>query len=101
VGEIADEDDDLQQEPLYKSHPQGGWVVDGKMNIIDIEKELAVNIPQSPEYDTLGGYIFHRAGTIPTKGWKIHHENFDLEILKSTERSVEKVRIVSLSSDEL
>lgn len=100
VGEIADEYDDLQQELLFKPHPQGGWVVDAKMNIIDIEKELAIIIPQSPEYDTLGGYIFHRAGSIPTKGWKIHHENFDLEILKSSERSVEKVRIIPSVSEE-
>lgn len=101
VGEIADEYDNLQEEVHFKAHPQGGYIVDGKMNIIDIEKELGVLIPQSPEYDTLGGYIFHRAGTIPTKGWKIHHENFDLEILKSSDRSVEKVRIVSLQSDQI
>lgn len=100
VGEIADEYDDLQQELLFKPHPQGGWIVDAKMNIIDIEKELAVSIPQSPEYDTLGGYIFQRAGSIPTKGWKIHHENFDLEILKSSERSVEKVRIIPSTPEE-
>lgn len=101
VGEIADEYDDLQEEVLFKSHPQGGWIVDAKMNIIDIEKEMTILIPQSPEYDTLGGYIFHRAGTIPTKGWKIHHENFDLEILKTSDRSVEKVRIVSLQTEDL
>lgn len=100
VGEIADEYDDIQQELLFKPYPQGGWIVDAKMNIIDIEKELAILIPQSPEYDTLGGYIFHRAGAIPTKGWKIHHENFDLEILKSSERSVEKVRIIPIIAEE-
>lgn len=94
VGEIADEYDDRQEETLFKAHPLGGFIVDAKMNIIDIEKELAIVIPHSPEYDTLGGYIFHRAGTIPTKGWRIHHENFDLEILKSSERIVEKVRII-------
>lgn len=101
VGEIADEYDDLQEEVLFKAHPQGGWIVDAKMNIIDIEKEMAILIPQSPEYDTLGGYIFHRAGAIPTKGWKIHHENFDLEILKTSDRSVEKVRMISLQTEEL
>jgi CBS domain containing-hemolysin-like protein len=101
VGEIADEYDDLQEEVLFKPHPQGGWIVDAKMNIVDIEKEMAILIPQSPEYDTVGGYIFHRAGAIPTKGWKIHHENFDLEILKTSDRSVEKVRIISLQTEEL
>ncbi|PCI93355.1 hypothetical protein COB11_05470 [Candidatus Aerophobetes bacterium] len=101
VGEIADEYDNLQDELLFKSHPQGGWIVDAKMNIIDIEKELNILIPQSPEYDTLGGYVFHRAGAIPTRGWRIHHENFDLEIIKSSERSVEKIRIIPAEKQEL
>jgi len=64
------------------------------MNILDIEKEMAILIPQSPEYDTLGGYIYHKVGTIPTKGTRLHHDNFDLEVLSSNERSVEKVKII-------
>ena len=63
------------------------------MSIIDIEEELGIKIPQSPEYDTIGGYIFDTAGTIPTKGWKIHHDDFDLEVLSSDERSLDKIRI--------
>ena len=101
VGEIGDEYDDIKQDSLYSEHPQGGWIVDAKMNIIDIEKELTISIPHSPEYDTIGGYIFHRSGSIPTKGWKIHHENFDLEILKSSDRSVEKVRITPSINEEI
>jgi len=64
-----------------------------KMTILDIEKELAIDIPQSPEYDTVGGYVFQRAGTIPSKGWKVHNDNFDLEVLSTNERSIEKVII--------
>jgi CBS domain containing-hemolysin-like protein len=73
--------------------PTGGWIVDAKMSIIDIQEELGVNIPQSPEYDTIGGYIFNRAGAIPLKGWRIHHDEFDLEVLSSNERSIDKVKI--------
>jgi CBS domain containing-hemolysin-like protein len=99
VGEIADEDD-VDQEVLYSVLPSGGWIVDARMSILDIEKELAIRIPQSPEYDTLGGYIYHRAGAIPAKGWRLHHDDFDLEILSSDERSIEKVRIMPhLSQD--
>ncbi|MBI3212099.1 MAG: HlyC/CorC family transporter, partial [Simkania negevensis] len=86
VGEIGDEFDKLEEDKLYITFPGGGWIVNGKMSIIDIEKELGIEIPKSPEYDTIGGYVFHRAGTIPSKGWKIHHDNFDLEILASTDR---------------
>ena len=100
VGEIADEHDILEEEKLYFPFPGGGWIVDGKMNVLDIEKELGIQIPPSPEYDTIGGYVFHRAGTIPSKGWKIHQDLFDLEVLSSNERAIEKVILLSPSSEE-
>lgn len=93
VGEIADEYD-IEQQTLFTVLPTGGWIVDAKMSIIDIQEELGVKIPQSPEYDTIGGYVFHRAGAIPTKGWRIHHDDFDLEIISSSERSIEKIKII-------
>ena len=97
VGEIADEYD-IGQQTLFSVLPGGGWIVDAKMSIIDILEELGVKIPQSPEYDTIGGYVFHRAGAIPLKGWKIHHDEFDLEVLSSSERAVEKIKITPHTS---
>lgn len=93
VGEIADEYD-VGEEMLFTALPGGGWAVDARMGIIDIEKELGVKVPSSPEYDTIGGYIFHRAGAIPSKGWCIHQDDFDLEVLSSDERSIEKIKVV-------
>jgi putative hemolysin len=95
VGEISDEYDTGQQS-LFTRLPNGSWVVDAKMSIIDIQEELGINIPQSPEYDTLGGYIFNRAGSIPAKGWKIHHDDFDLEVLSSNDRAIAKIKITAL-----
>ena len=92
VGEIADEYD-YGEETLFSVLPTGEWIVDAKMSIIDINEDLGINIPQSSDYDTLGGYIFHRSGAIPSPGWRLHHDDFDLEVLSSTERSVEKIRI--------
>ncbi|MBS3903107.1 MAG: HlyC/CorC family transporter [Anaplasmataceae bacterium] len=92
VGEIADEHD-IGEKMMYTVLPDGGWTVDARMGILDIEKELGVKIPTSPEYDTIGGYIFHRASAIPSKGWRMHHDDFDLEVLSSDERSIEKIKI--------
>jgi len=92
VGEIADEYD-VKEALLYSPLPGGGWIVDARMSILDIAEELGINIPQGPEYDTIGGFIYHRAGAIPSQGWRIHHESFNLEILSSDERSINKIRI--------
>jgi putative hemolysin len=93
VGEIADEYD-IEEEMMYSPLPGGGWIVDARMTIVDIEEDLGIKIPSSPEYDTIGGYIYHRAEAIPSKGWKMHHDNFDLEILSSDERSLDKIKII-------
>lgn len=97
VGEIADEYD-INEKSLFVSVPSGGWIVDAKMSIIDIEKELSISIPEAPEYETIGGYVFHKAGAIPTKGWCIHHERFDLEVISSTDRSIDKIKITPVDS---
>ncbi len=92
VGEISDEYDAGSQS-LFSPLPDGSWIVDAKMSIIDIQEELGIDIPHSPEYDTIGGYIFYKAGSIPLKGWTIHHDAFTLEILSSNDRSIEKIKI--------
>lgn len=95
VGEIADEYD-LDEELLYTTQPgEGNWTVDARMNILDAEDIFGIQIPQEGDYDTIGGYVFHKVGSIPQKGLRIHHEDFDLEILSTSERSVEKVRITT------
>ncbi len=96
VGEIADEYD-LEEEKFYTQLPNGSWIVDPKMSILEIEKELGISIPEAPEYETIGGYIFHTAGSIPKKGWCIHHEYFDLEVISSTPRFIEKIKITPVS----
>lgn len=101
VGEIADEYD-LDEELLYTTQPGGGsWTVDARMNILDAEDIFGIQIPQEGDYDTIGGYVFHKVGTIPQKGLRIHHEEFDLEILSTSERSVEKVRITLRPQESL
>ena len=93
VGEIEDEYD-IGQDQQFWEIPGGGWVVDAKMSIIDIENQIGIRVPENPEYETIGGYVFHCAGTIPGKGWRLSHDEFDLEVLSSNERSIKKIKIV-------
>lgn len=96
VGDIADEYD--QEEALFIPLPEGGWNIDARMGILDIEEQLGIEIPQDGDYDTVGGYIFHETGMIPAKGFILKKPNFELEVLNSNDRCVEKVRIRALNS---
>ncbi len=99
VGEIEDEYD--EEEELFFPQPGGSFIVDARMGILDIEQELGIKIPQESDYDTIGGYVFHCTGTIPSKGFVIHREDFKIEILKSDEKSVKKVHIRPIVKDEV
>jgi CBS domain containing-hemolysin-like protein len=92
VGEIEDEYD-IGAEHNFLEIPGGGWIVDAKMTIFTIEEKLGIKIPQNPEYETIGGYIYHYAGTIPPKGWHLSHDDFELEVISSNERSIKKIKI--------
>lgn len=91
VGDIADEYD--EEADQFTSLPDGSWVVDPRMSILDAEEQFGIEFPQEGDYDTIGGYIFHCAGAIPARGFVIHNDEFEIEILRSSERSVEKVKI--------
>ena len=93
VGEIEDESDIGAGQPFW-TLPTGGWIVDAQMSIFDIEERLGIQIPHGLEYETIGGYVFHCAGTIPTKGWRLLHDQFELEVLSSNERSIKKIKII-------
>lgn len=97
VGEIEDEYDIGEAKEFWEL-PGGSWVVDAKMTLIDIESQIGIKIPENPDYETIGGYVFHCAGTIPSKGWKLSHDEFDLEVLSSNERSIKKIKIIPRSS---
>ncbi len=94
VGDIADEYD--EEEALFVPLPEGGWLIDARMSILDIEEQLGIEISQKGDYDTMGGYIFHETGMLPPKGYVMRKPHFELEVVRSNNRRVEKLRIKSL-----
>lgn len=92
VGEIEDEYDVDEEKDCWEL-PGGSWVVDAKMTLLEIESQIGLRVPENPDYETIGGYVFHCAGTIPSKGWRLSHDAFDLEVLSSNERSLKKIKI--------
>ncbi len=93
VGEIDDEYDIDEEAPIFPIPQENAYIVDANLSLIDLEKQLKITLPQRPEYETIGGYLFYKAGTIPPKGWKLHLNQVDIEVIKSNERTINQVKI--------
>jgi putative hemolysin len=91
VGEIRDEFD--TEPPLYEPDGRGGFIVDAKMPIYEIEDDLGIALPEEEEYDTLGGYLFTRLGKVPEVGEVLTENGVEITVLEADERRIYRVRL--------
>ncbi|HIB72113.1 MAG TPA: HlyC/CorC family transporter [Candidatus Marinimicrobia bacterium] len=70
----------------------GSFVMDGRMDLEELESESGVRLPKG-NYETIGGFIIHRLGRIPTPGEKLESAGFRIRILRSTPSQVERIHI--------
>lgn len=88
-GEIEDEHDveDLLEEKISEDY----YRFSARLEIDYLNNEYGFNLPESDEYETLGGFIIHQLETIPALGEIIELENSTLEIEKVSDRRIEVV----------
>ncbi|MEX0877118.1 MAG: hemolysin family protein [Phycisphaerales bacterium] len=97
-GEIQDEFEDPQDS-------NGGVVVDittraaeidARTDIDDANDELetlGIELPESDDYDTVGGFINTTLGRIPERGETFDHESVRIEILEAEPTRVVRLRV--------
>ena len=89
VGEIKDEDD--REKPKYSEMPDGTYLVDAKMPIDEIARDIGIAIPESPDYETIGGYIYTVTGRIPHKDEVFQRDGVIVKVLEVDDRRIHKV----------
>jgi CBS domain containing-hemolysin-like protein len=91
VGKIEDEydhaDTNLQQ------RPDGSYLIDARMPVADLNEELDLHLPESDEYDSLGGYMLMTLGHIPAPKESIETEEVHLSILSANPRQIISIRL--------
>lgn len=88
IGEIVDETD--RNAPDIVRLKPNKWMVTGKIDIDDINKELDIHIPDSTTYDTFSGFFLEQIDRIPTAG-----ESIILDKTKITVKEMDGNRIQS------
>ncbi len=89
-GEIMDEtDEDIRIE----TNKDGSVVVDASYSIRDVNNALNLELPESPEYETLGGFILSSIQGIARGGEIVYYGGYKLTVVGIHGRRIAKVKI--------
>ncbi len=91
VGEIEDEHD--EPEMVQPEGEPEEIIIEGSKDLDKFNEELGLDLPQG-DYETLAGFIMSLTGRIPSRGEKIRHTSATFEILESTDRAIQKIKVI-------
>lgn len=95
-GEIDDEHD--FESLLEREIGKGEYILSARFEIDYLNEKYGFEIPESDEYNTLGGFILNHLETIPKKGQEIIFEGLRFRISQVSNKLIEKV-LVSVLKD--
>jgi CBS domain containing-hemolysin-like protein len=96
VGEIGDEHEKTQ----IVREGEHSYVVPGNMDVDRLDELFGVR-PEGRESATVAGLVSELAGRIPQKGEVVEDDGLRFEVLESTERKVERVRISTVQPRQM
>jgi CBS domain containing-hemolysin-like protein len=89
VGEIADEYD--EEPPALSRQRDGSYRVQARIAVEQLNRELKLSLPESDDYESLGGLLLERLKRIPRPGEVVKIAGVSFEIAAANERRVEEV----------
>ena len=92
-GEITDEHDDTL---IAKQISETEFIFSASLELDDIQEKFDIHLPESDEYHTLGGYIFHQLKRQPKVKEIITIKPFKIKILAATNTRIKTVSLTLL-----
>ena len=92
TGEIRDEFDHEEDEFIHKID-ENTYEVDGMLDIETLDKELNIKLPESEDYESLGGLIITELGRVAVVNDEITVSGVKLKVLEVEKMRVAKVLI--------
>jgi CBS domain containing-hemolysin-like protein len=100
VGDVADEHDRRRAHTFRTA--SGGWILPGLLRPDEVAEITQLRIPESPAYETLGGFIMTRLGRLATVGDVVEDEEHGvrLTVERIDGRRIDQVRLERLPEEE-
>jgi putative hemolysin len=93
VGEIRDEYD--VESPVIQL-PNGTRLIDASISLKDLKEDYHIQLPESPEYETLGGFLMTTLQKIPQVGDQVEIEGKRISIVEMVGRRISKAKLEKL-----
>lgn len=91
LGDIEDEHD--YKNTVAKAISDNEYILSGRLEIEDINEKFNLDLPESDEYQTLGGLILNEYQRIPKAHENISIGKFQFNIIKATSTKIELVKL--------
>ena len=93
VGEIRDEYD--VESPVIQLS-DGTMLIDASISLRDLREDYHIALPESPEYETLGGFLMTALQKIPQTGDRVEIEGKRIKIVEMVGQRISKVKLEKL-----
>jgi putative hemolysin len=91
VGEIRDEYD-TEERPVERLK-DGSLVIDASLSVRDLRNDYGLPIPESSEYETLGGFVLSQLQNMPRGGEIIQYGEYKFTIVDMDGRRIAKLKV--------
>jgi CBS domain containing-hemolysin-like protein len=98
VGDIHDEHD--ANGTSIKRFSDGHLLVDASLAVGDVSRALGIELPESPDYNSVGGFLVTEMGRVPKTGARLRTLGFEFVVQEADERHVAAVEIYPIPVEE-
>ncbi len=98
VGDIRDEYD-VNEAIEFTKLGENEYVVDGGMNLEDLNQKLDIDLPND-DNDSIGGYVYSKLGHVPEVGEVVEEANLMMRVDEVENRRIRKVYIAKRTPPE-
>lgn len=90
-GDIEDEHDNSNY--IAQKNSDGTYLLSARLEIDKVNDLFSLDIPESEDYMTIGGFILHEYENFPKLNEVVRIEHFEFKIIKNTMTKIELVRL--------
>ncbi len=89
-----------EAEGHFIQREDGSWLVDGRMDLVELSDELGADFGESEGFHTVAGLVLHELSRLPDEGEVLQIGRFEIEVVDMDDRRIDKLIIRQIIPQE-